>query len=116
MFCQIGDPKKLEAVLVIDQRDIEYGPHGAVRSTSSSTSLPHDTLHSRNHGDCPDGVEGRFAADVGQNAGRGTGDDDRSDHGRLASAEHVVSGPRAAGRSGQPFAVGFRGRGKMHVA
>ena len=38
MFCQIGDPAKLQANLVIDQGDMEFDPTRGKRSTSSWTS------------------------------------------------------------------------------
>ena len=46
MFCQIGDPRKLEAVLVIDQGDIDF-VHKGQKVDVKLDSLPHDTLHSR---------------------------------------------------------------------
>jgi putative peptide zinc metalloprotease protein len=46
MFCQIGDPKKLEAVLVIDQSDIE-DVHENQSVDIKLDELPHDTLNSR---------------------------------------------------------------------
>jgi len=52
MFCQIGDPQQLEAMLVIDQTDVEFvrelyreGIHPQVEIKLDQ--LPHDVLHSR---------------------------------------------------------------------
>ena len=46
MFCQIGDPKQLDAVLVLDQRDIEDVRTGQSVDIKLD-ELPHDTLHSK---------------------------------------------------------------------
>ena len=44
LFCQIGDPKRLEAILVIDQTDIEFVREGQ-KVDLKLDELPHDTLH-----------------------------------------------------------------------
>jgi putative peptide zinc metalloprotease protein len=46
LFCQIGDPKKMEAILVIDQSEIDFvQPDQKV--DIKLQQLPHDTLHGR---------------------------------------------------------------------
>jgi putative peptide zinc metalloprotease protein len=45
LFCQIGDPRRLEAILVIDQTDIDYVKEGQ-RVDIKLDKLPHDTLES----------------------------------------------------------------------
>ncbi|MGA2030794.1 MAG: hemolysin D [Thermoguttaceae bacterium] len=45
LFCLVGDPAKLEAVLVIDQSDIELVRPGQ-KVDIKLDELPHDTLHS----------------------------------------------------------------------
>jgi putative peptide zinc metalloprotease protein len=45
LFCQIGDPRRLEAILVIDQTDIEYVREGQ-KVDVKLDELPHDTLES----------------------------------------------------------------------
>ncbi len=44
LFCQVGDPKKLEAILVVDQSDIDYVKEGQ-KVDLKIDALPHDTLH-----------------------------------------------------------------------
>ena len=57
LFCQIGDPKKLEAIVVVDQGDIQF-VHGDARDANGETvpqsgsrvdikldELPGETLH-----------------------------------------------------------------------
>jgi putative peptide zinc metalloprotease protein len=46
LFCQIGDPRKLEAVLVIDQGDIDYVKEDQEVDLKID-ALPHDTLHGK---------------------------------------------------------------------
>ena len=46
LFCQIGDPAKLQANLVIDQGDMEYIHEGQAVDLKLD-ALPHDTLHSQ---------------------------------------------------------------------
>ena len=110
MFCQIGDPQKLEAVLVIDQGDIDYIHTGqkvdvqARRPAARHAAQPHCR-------DCPDRIEGDAAAVVVKD-GRGTGDEDGPELGRGAAAEHVVSSPGAAGQSGRFVAVGVSRTGE----
>ncbi len=43
LFCQIGDPEKLEAVLVVDQADIDFVKEGQ-RVEIKLDGLPHDRL------------------------------------------------------------------------
>ena len=43
-FCQIGDPQKLEAVMVIDQGDIDFVQAGQEVDLKLD-ALQHDTLH-----------------------------------------------------------------------
>ena len=44
LFCQIGDPRQLEAIAVVDQIDIEYVREGQEVDLKFD-ELPHDTLH-----------------------------------------------------------------------
>jgi putative peptide zinc metalloprotease protein len=44
LVCQVGDPRSLEAILVIDQGDIEYVQKGQTVDLKID-SLPYDTLH-----------------------------------------------------------------------
>jgi putative peptide zinc metalloprotease protein len=44
LFCQVGDPRKLEAILVIDQADIEF-IHEGQEVDLNLDEIPHDTLH-----------------------------------------------------------------------
>ena len=46
LFCQVGDPRSLEAVLVIDQGDIDYVKENQAVDLKFD-ALPHDTLHGR---------------------------------------------------------------------
>jgi len=51
LFCQIGDPKRLEAILVIDQTDIDFvramlGKDRRPKVEFKLDELPHDTLKS----------------------------------------------------------------------
>ena len=46
LFCQVGDPRNLEAVLVIDQGDIDYVTEGQEVDLKFD-ALPHDTLHGK---------------------------------------------------------------------
>jgi len=43
LFCQVGDPRRLEAILVIDQADIPYVREGQTVDMKLD-ELPHDTL------------------------------------------------------------------------
>lgn len=44
LFCQIGDPERMEAILVIDQGDLEFVRIGQ-KVEIKLDELPHDTLH-----------------------------------------------------------------------
>jgi putative peptide zinc metalloprotease protein len=44
LFCQIGDPKQMEAILVIDQGDLEFVATGQ-KVEIKLDELPHETLH-----------------------------------------------------------------------
>jgi putative peptide zinc metalloprotease protein len=44
LFCQVGDPRQLEAVLIIDQGDIEFVREDQ-KVDIKLDELPHDTLH-----------------------------------------------------------------------
>ncbi len=46
LFCQIGDPRKLEGVLVIDQADLNY-VHPGQRVDMKIDELPHQTFSSK---------------------------------------------------------------------
>ena len=46
LFCLVGDPRKLEAVLVIDQGDIDYVKENQEVDLKFD-ALPHDTLHGK---------------------------------------------------------------------
>ena len=100
LFCQIGDPKKLEAVLVIDQSD-----RNIVREDQAVDlkleGFSGTTLHSRVAGNRRIGVEGVPAPAVQQVGRRGV-DQNRSSNRRRKADEHVVSGPRA-GRQSRRF-------------
>ncbi len=46
LFCQVGDPRQVEAIVIIDQGDIDYvQPDQAV--DLKFDALPHDTLHGK---------------------------------------------------------------------
>ena len=103
-------PQKLEAIMVIDQRDIEdvktdLNQQRKVRSTSSSTRCRTTPCTADITELAQSRIEDHSAAAVDKD-GRGTGDHDRSALRRGASAEHVLSGPRAAGQPRQPHAAG----------
>jgi putative peptide zinc metalloprotease protein len=44
LFCQVGDPRRLEAILVIDQTDIDFVRDGQ-KVDIKLDNLPHDTLY-----------------------------------------------------------------------
>jgi putative peptide zinc metalloprotease protein len=44
LFCQVGNPRQLEAILVIDQGDMEFVKKGQ-KVDLKLDALPHDTLH-----------------------------------------------------------------------
>ncbi len=44
LFCQIGDPKQMEAILIIDQGDLEFVATGQ-NVEIKLDELPHETLH-----------------------------------------------------------------------
>jgi len=46
LFCLVGDPRNLEAILVIDQGDIDYVKENQAVDLKFD-ALPHDTLHGR---------------------------------------------------------------------
>ena len=46
LFCQVGDPRSLEAILVIDQGDIDYVKEDQEVDLKFD-ALPHDTLHGK---------------------------------------------------------------------
>ena len=46
LFCQVGDPRSLEAVLVIDQGDIDFVKDGQAVDLKLD-ALPHDTLEGK---------------------------------------------------------------------
>ena len=46
LFCQVGDPRNLEAILVIDQGDIDFVTPGQEVDLKFD-ALPHDTLHGK---------------------------------------------------------------------
>jgi len=46
LFCLVGDPRNLEAILVIDQGDIDYVKENQAVELKFD-ALPHDTLHGR---------------------------------------------------------------------
>jgi putative peptide zinc metalloprotease protein len=45
LFCQIGDPKQMEAILIIDQADVDFIHHGQATDIKLD-QLPGDTFHS----------------------------------------------------------------------
>ncbi|MGD0898807.1 MAG: biotin/lipoyl-binding protein [Thermoguttaceae bacterium] len=46
LFCQVGDPRKLEAILIVDQADIDFIREGQ-KADLKFDELPCDTLHGR---------------------------------------------------------------------
>ena len=52
LFCQVGDPRKFDAILVIDQTDVEFVRELLIKGEEPDVdikldSLPYDTLHSQ---------------------------------------------------------------------
>ena len=114
MFCQIGDPRKLEAILVIDQGDIDF-VHEGQEVDLKFDALPHDTLHGRIAEIAQRRIEDHAAAALDEDRRR-TGDEDGPEVRRGAAAEHVLPGPGADGRPGRSDAVwAFAARGKIHA-
>ncbi len=99
LFCQVGDPRNLEAILVIDQGDIDFvkdGPGG--RSEVRRPAPRHAARHDR--AGLARQLEDHSPAAIDQGQGR-VGQHDRSGHRRGDAAERILPGRRAARRQGR---------------
>ena len=97
LFCQVGDPKRLEAVLVVDQADRNLIREGQSVDIKLE-GFPSTTLHSKIAEIAESELKVTPAAALDQ-VGRRTAHQDRSAHRRREADEHVVPGPRADRRS-----------------
>ena len=99
LFCQVGDPRNLEAILVIDQGDIDFVKNGQDgRSEVRRPALRHAARHDR--AGLARQLEGHSPADIEQGQGR-VGQHDRSGNRRGEAAERILPGRRAACRQGR---------------
>ena len=114
MFCQIGDPKKLDAVLVLDQGDIESVRKGQSVDIKLD-ELPHETLHSRIAEIAR--TELKFVSprmSVQHQGEVPTTTDPATGALRPQSTSYQARAP--LDDSDNLLRIGFRGRGKVHVA
>ena len=120
MFCQIGDPHKLEAIMVIDQRDVEdvkmdLDQHRKVPVDIKLDALPHDTFESHITELAQDELKiapQRLSTKTGGDLATTTDPQSKLEHPQSTSyqARAPVENPDNLMR------LGLRGRGKIHVA
>ena len=113
LFCQVGDPRSLEAVLVIDQGDIDFVKDGQEVDLKFD-ALPHDTLAGQDRADLEIQPEDHAPADLDQGQGR-VGQQDRPGNRRGEAAERILPGHRADDDDEGVMLVGLRGRAKIHT-
>ena len=113
MFCQIGNPRKLEALLVIDQGDIDY-VHVGQKVDIKLDALPHDTLHS----DIVEIAQTELKATPQRLSSKTGGElatktDQKSGVEKPQSTSYQARAP--LDNADDLLRLGFRGRGKVHA-
>jgi putative peptide zinc metalloprotease protein len=113
MFCQIGAPRKLEAILIIDQGDIDYVHKGQTVDVKLD-ALPHDTLHSQieeiAHAELkatPQRLSSKTGGDLATQTDKNTGVE------RPQSTSYQARAP--LDNADDLLRLGLRGRGKIHA-
>jgi len=113
MFCQISDPKKLEAIMIVDQGDIDH-IHTKQKVDVKLDSLPHDTLYT--HIDeisqtelkiVPQRLSTKTGAELATTTDPHTGIE------RPQSTSYQARAP--LDNSDNLMRLGLRGRGKIHA-
>lgn len=113
LFCQIGDPRRLEAILVIDQTDIDYVTEGQ-KVDIKLNQLPHDVLHGTiaeiAHADLKISSQ-RLSTKTGGELATKT--DKQSGIERPMSTSYQARVP--VDDDNDLLRIGLRGRGKIHA-
>ena len=106
LFCQVGDPKRLEAVLVVDQAD-----RNLIRDGNSSVDIKLEgfACHHASTAQIAEIAESELKVTpqrLSTKSRRRTAHQDRSAHRRREADEHLLPGPRADRRSRRAVSAG----------
>ena len=105
LFCQIGDPQQYEAILVIDQADLEFVRELLLKGKPPVVDIKLDALpttrSARKSRRSPTEPEGQPEAALEQGR-RTAGHDHRSEHGRGETPRQFLPGPRRRSTTTKP--------------
>ena len=113
LFCQVGDPKVLEAVMVVDQTDRNL-IHEGQQVDIKLEGFPAVTIHSKIKEIAGSALKVTSQAAVDQ-VGRRVAHEDQPADRRRGADEHDLSGPRPIDDPAGQYRLGLRGQARIHT-